>query len=332
MTPPDAEHVVSHSFDDHPYYIRHLQRYRMRSHAKRNLRTLKALPALLLALLLCACSSNPGTPSVPPNATLPEIGIQDLDPDAVPTTAPESTEAPAESTAAADTEPEPAETTKASEAPETTEAAAPSTEESTEAPTVETEEPETPPAPTRSSSTGYRVWIGDSRFVGIHDSVSYDPERDYFISGWGVAYYWFINTALPAFNAFASQHPVSVVYWSLGANDISKEVSAGNYESADKYSIELNKLIEKYPNTTFYILSFGPIGGDGKKPSDVKDADAYNMALSSFTDYVFTHTTASYIDQGEYIESIGYTTSDGRHYDAATNKKIYDYILSQSGY
>ena len=301
----------------------------MRLHPNKGMRTVRALSALLLALLLCAC----GRSQVPSAAaTLPVIGIGDLIPSTTKAVQPADTE---ESVPSGENEPEttnPAEVTEPAETTETTEAAAPTEPESTEAPATEAPtEPATTSAPPKSNSTGYRVWIGDSRFVAIHDTVSYDPARDYFIAAWGAAYYWMINTALPTFEAFAALHEVDVVYWSLGAGDIAKNFSAGNYESADKYSIELNKLIDKYPNTTFYIVSYGPIGGDGKKPADVPDAEVYNMALSSFTDYVFTHTTASYIDQGKYIESIGYTTSDGRHYDAATNKRAYEYILSQSG-
>lgn len=300
----------------------------MRLHQNKGFRPLRALPALLLALLLCACSAAPRTPDGP-GFTLPVIGITDLDPDAVPSSEPagtestESTETPADSTA----EPESTETGETAETGETTEAAISTEPESTE----ELTEPETDPEPSKSSTEGWRVWIGDSRFVGIHDTVATDPGRDHFIAVWGAAYYWMVNTAVPALDLFASQHQVDAVYWSLGASDIAKEVSPSNYDSADKYSTALNDLIEKYPDTTFYILSYGPVGGDGKKPNDVPDADAYNLALSSFMDYVFTHTKASYIDQGEYIESIGYATTDGRHYDADTNKRIYDYILSQSG-
>ena len=294
----------------------------------RNNRLPALLPALLLALLLCACGSNSRTPRSGPADTLPVIGIRDIDPDTLPSSLPESTEAQPESTEPAPviTEaPEPTETPASAEAPE------PSVPESTEAPTVPPTEPEPATVPPKSSSSGKRVWIGDSRFTGIHDTVAYDADRDYFISTWGAAYYWMINTALPSFNAYAALNQVDVVYWSLGASDIAKEQAAVNFETADKYSAALNDLIEKHPNTKFYILSYGPIGGDGKKPADIPDADAYNFSLNSFIDYVFTHSTASYIDQGEYIESTGYTTTDGRHYDAETNKRIYEYVLSQSG-
>ena len=296
----------------------------MRFHQKRAFRTARALPALLLALLLCACSGT--TPiTADPTATLPVIGIKELDPEAAAKY--DSTEAPAEST---DTESEPG----------TTEEAVPTETESTEAPTTteeETEEetepePETTEAPTEAEVPGLRVWIGDARFSGIHDTVSYDKSRDYFISGWGVAYYWMINTAIPAFDALAAQNKIDIVYWSLGASDITQQMSDKNYQSAAKYADELSKLIEKYPDTTFYVLSYGPVGGNGIKPSDIKDTSVYNSTLRSFTYYVLTHTATSYIDVGAYLESSGYTVkSDGRQYDAATNKRIYQYVLSQSG-
>jgi len=300
----------------------------MRLHQKRSSRTLRALPALLLALLLCACSGN--TPNMTgPAATLPVIGIGELDADAA--TKPDNTEATTESESAeteTDTEPESTEAPASSEA-ESTEEPTSATEEETE---PETEpEPETTPEETKAPSTGLRVWIGDARFSAIHDTVSYNKSRDYFISGWGVAYYWMINTAVPAFDALAAQKQIDVVYWSLGASDITEQVSDKNYQSAEKYAAELNKLIEKYPDTKFYVLSYGPVGGNGIKPSDVKDAKTYNATLRSFTYYVLTHTNTSYIDVGAYLESSGYTVkSDGRQYEAETNKRIYQYVLSQS--
>ena len=303
----------------------------MRFHHKRALRIIRILPPLLLALLLCACSTSPQT-SV---GTLPVIGIPELDPEKILTPTQGNTEASAEST---DTVPESTkvsentENTETAETAETTEAAASTEEESTEEPTEATKEPETAEEPTKPDSAGCRVWIGDSRFAGIHDSVKTDPEHDYFICTWGAAYSWMVNTAIPAFNTFAASHQVDVVYWSLGASDVAKSFSSKNYTSGDKYAAELNKLVDRYPNTTFYILSYGPVGGDGKKPSGVSDVEKYLSSLKSFMNYVFSHTNYTlYIDQAAYIESIGYTTADGFNYDAATNQKIYDYILSKSG-
>ncbi|MBQ6292539.1 MAG: SGNH/GDSL hydrolase family protein [Lachnospiraceae bacterium] len=300
----------------------------MRFHHKRAFWIIRILPALLLALLLCACGNGPQT-SV---GTLPAIGIPDLDPDKILTPTQGSTEAPAESSDAAAESTKASENTVSSETAETPEAAVPTEEESTEEPTEATEEPEMTEEPTKSASAGYRVWIGDSRFAGIHDGAKIDSDHDYFICSWGAGYSWMVNTAIPAFNTFAASHQVDVVYWSLGASDVAQTWSSKNYTSGDKYAAELNKLTDKYPNITFYILSYGPVGGDGKKPSGVSDVDKYLSSLKSFMSYVFSHTNYTlYIDLVSYIESIGYTTSDGFNYDAATNQKIYDYILSKSG-
>ena len=297
----------------------------MRFHHKRTFRIIRILPALLLALLLCACGTGPQTSA----GTLPVIGIPDLDPDKILTPTQGSTEASADSTDAVS---ESTKTSENTETAETTEAAVPTEEESTEAPTEATEEPEMTEEPTKSASAGYRVWIGDSRIAGIRDGAKTDPDHDYFICNPGAGYGWMVNTAVPAFNTFAASHQVDVVYWSLGANDVAQTWSSKNYTSGDKYAAELNKLADKYPNTTFYILSYGPVGGDGKKPSGVSDVEKYLSSLKSYMNYVFSHTNYTlYIDQVSYIESIGYTTTDGFNYDAATNQKIYDYILSKSG-
>ena len=300
----------------------------MRLHPKKGLRTVQALPALLLALLLCACS-NSQTPSV--SATLPAIGIGDLVPGTTRASQQGSTEAPAPSSENVPESGQPAETTEAAET-ETAEAVVPTEPENTEEPTDPPTEPATTAQPTKKSdSGGYRVWIGDSRFVGIRDTVSCDPDRDFFIAAWGAAYYWMVNTAVPTFEAFTGLHKVDAVYWCLGAGDITKILTEQNFAAAEKYADVLDDLIYKYPDIDFYVLSYGPIGGDGKSPSDITDPEVYNLSIQSFTGYVLSHSRALYIDQAGFLEESGYATTDGRHYDAATNQRIYDYVLAQSG-
>ena len=284
---------------------------------------MKVTAVLLLAFLLCACGAKPsGTVPAGP-ATLPVIGEFDIGPGEtttvpyVPSTLPVVTEAlPSEEV--------------------------PSGEESTEAPpatlppSLETTAPEptdppTAPEPTKVVTDGVRVWMGDSRFVGIQDKVETDKEKDVFISGWGQGFNWMVYTAFPAFDRLAAEKKISICYWSLGANDITNDPSEYNFQLAEKYIEQLTKFMEKYPDVTFYLLSYGPVGPEGMDPNNIPDCDAYNSALRMFTDYIFSHTGMLYIDQGEYIERTGFKVYDGCHYDAATNKRAYEYVLRQSG-
>ena len=313
------------------------------------------LPALLLALLLCACGSQSQTPGVPgTDAALPVIGIGDLDPSAaVPGSTgapaeskgnePETTTAAAETTAAPETTvPEPETTAAETASPETTEAPAstkapvteaPTEPETTQAPATEapTEPETTAPETTAENAAGVRVWMGDSRFVGIRDTVDYDREKDVFISAWGKGYDWMLETGFPEFEKLAAGKTIDIVYWSLGANDITNEPSDINLELAEKYAAQLNGLIARHPGVTFYLLSYGPVGEEGMDPNNIQDCAAYNKALRIFTDRVRELTGMAYIDQGEYLEQTGFRVYDGCHYDAATNRRAYEYVLSQSG-
>ncbi len=286
-------------------------------------------------------ASSESTVEPPESVTVEAETTEETEPDGE-----ESTETSEPDTAVPETteETEPAATEPPETEPETSKAPEPETTappETTAAPTTAppetTAEPTTAPpetaAPpvTTEAPAGVRVWMGDSRFVGIRDTVDYDRDRDVFISGWGMGYDWMLATAFPEFEKLAAERPVDICYWSLGANDITNEDSDYNYELADKYIEQVKQLIAKHPGTIFYILSYGPVGEEGMDPNNIPDCDAYNKALWNFIDYIREHTSMIYIDQGEYIERTGFRVYDGCHYDAETNKKAYAYVLAQSG-
>lgn len=324
----------------------------------RKLRRAGIVP-LALALLLSACAAKAPDESLPPSDfTLPSIGIEELDPEAAATaTMPEPTEAipltteqtgsssDAVAPSASDTPPEttvpettmPPETTAPTEPqttapPETT--VAPTEPQTTEPPetTAPTPPPETSAAPpTTEALSGVRVWMGDSRFVGYSQDVSYDANRDVFISGWGKGYDWMLETAFPEFEKLAAEKHIDICYWSLGANDITNDPSDYNLELAEKYVTKLKQLMAKHPDTIFYLLSYGPVGEEGMDPNNIPDCDAYNKALWIFIDYIREHSSMIYLDQGEYIERTGFRVYDGCHYDPETNRRAFAYVLAQSG-
>ncbi len=324
----------------------------------RKLRRAGIVP-LALALLLSACAAKAPDESLPPSDfTLPSIGIEELDPEAAATaTMPEPTEAipltaeqsgsssDAVAPSATVTPPEttvpettmPPETTAPTEPqttapPETT--AAPTEPQTTEPPetTATTPPPETSAAPpTTEAPSGVRVWMGDSRFVGYSQDVSYDANRDVFISGWGKGYDWMLETAFPEFEKLAAEKHIDICYWSLGANDITNDPSDYNLELAEKYVTKLKQLMAKHPGTIFYLLSYGPVGEEGMDPNNIPDCDAYNKALWIFIDYIREHSSMIYLDQGEYIERTGFRVYDGCHYDPETNRRAFAYVLAQSG-
>ena len=317
------------------------------------------LLALLIVFLLSACAGRQQEMTVVPDYTLPSIGAAEVpEPTGRSQTepAPESENAPTETDPIAIlTSEEPSEATESDEAStemtetapvrETTAPTATTATQETTAPAATTAPPETTvPSTTTASETaattasvteatsGVRVWMGDSRFVGIQNDVDYDKEKDVFISRWGKGYDWMLETAFPEFEKLAaSGTKINICYWSLGANDITNEPSERNMELAAMFAEEVGKLIAAHPETTFYLLSYGPVGEEGMDPNNIPDCAAYNKALRLFTDRVLELTGMIYLDQGEYLEQTGFKVYDGCHYDAETNKRAYDYVLMKSG-
>ncbi len=325
------------------------------------IRGFAGLAGILLAVLLSACAGKrQETTVVPADYTLPSIGVDEIDPDAA-----AAAEMSSRNAASSESRTEPPETTLPSgtEQAETPEMTVPGGEESTEAPEPpatlppettaapppetaappvtaevppETAAPPPPPEtsaapPTTEAPAGVRVWMGDSRFVGIRDTVDYDKEKDVFISGWGMGYDWMLATAFPEFDKLAAGTKIDICYWSLGANDITNDPSDFNLELAAKYAAQVAQLIARHPETTFYLLSYGPVGEEGMDPNNIPDCASYNKALRIFTDRVRELTGMAYIAQGEYIEQTGFRVYDGCHYNAETNQRAYAYVLAQSG-
>ena len=285
-----------------------------------------SLLLLMTALLLSACRGMQQETPALPAGTLPSVGIPEA---AVLEVRPEtgSTQALPEASAGMSTEDASEVTGSAPESTETARTAAPP---ETTAPATTAAPPEI--VPTADAAGGVRVWMGDSRFVGIRDSAAYDKEKDVFICKWGMGYDWMLETAFPEFEKLAaSGTKIDICYWSLGANDITNEPSDRNMELAAMFAAEVSKLIAAHPETTFYLLSYGPVGEEGMDPNNIPDCAAYNKALRLFTDRVRELTGMRYLDQGEYLERTGFRVYDGCHYDAATNKRAYAYVLAQSG-
>ena len=308
-----------------------------------------SLLLLMTALLLSACRGMQQETPALPAGTLPSVGIPEAVQEARTETgstqalpeasagmstedAPEVTGSAPESTETARTEaaPETAAPTATAAPPETTVPATTAAPPETTVPVTTAAPPET--VPNADTAAGVRVWMGDSRFVGIRDNAAYDKEKDVFICKWGKGYDWMLETAFPEFEKLAaSGTKIDICYWSLGANDITNEPSDRNMELAAMFAAEVSKLIAAHPETAFYLLSYGPVGEEGMDPNNIPDCAAYNKALRLFTDRVRELTGMRYLDQGEYLERTGFSVYDGCHYDAATNKRAYAYVLAQSG-
>ena len=250
------------------------------------------------------------------------------------TAEPQTTEAPSATEA---TQPPTAPPTQPP-APSTTEApTAPPTQPPTQPPTT-TAEATRPPTETQPQSSGetvtpplntdgLRVWVGDSRTRGLKLYAGADAAKDSFICEDGMAVDWFERTAVPQLEALIASKTVSAVYINMGINDCAATYKTSEENRSARYSRDINALVSRYPEIRFYFLSIGP--GDGETyfstniPKMNAEADAFNAGMKA-------RCLAGYIPVAEYLKSNGFTTMDGLHYDAATCRKIYAYVLKMS--
>ena len=284
------------------------------------------------------------TPSETKESRAPETTEGTMPPEEETTETEEETTIPEVITTAPDltTEQETTETPRTTEAPKP-----PTTQPTTQKPTSPPTQPSTKPSTTATETTkpstqpqtsgetvappvnvnGLRVWVGDSRTRGLKLYAGADSAKDRFICEDGTGVDWFEKTAVPQLEALIAEKTVSAVYINMGINDCASTYKTSEQNRSARYSRDINALVDRYPQIRFYFLSIGP--GDGETyfstniPKMNAEADKFNAGMKE-------KCLAGYIPVAEYLKSKGFTTMDGLHYDAATCKKIYTYVLQMS--
>ena len=66
-------------------------------------------------------------------------------------------------------------------------------------------------------------------------------------------------------------------------------------------------------------MSVNPCDGSYNHLND--DISSFNSKLKAGL-----NSNIRYIDSNSYLYSVGFTTTDGLHYDQATSRKIYNYV------
>ena len=167
-----------------------------------------------------------------------------------------------------------------------------------------------------------RILIGDSRMVYLSKFVSLDP-GDIVIAKGAQYFSWFKNTAVPALREILTVNPNYEVIINMGVNDCANNVAGWSDFFAYDYIDLIRSLQIEFPRTRFFYASVGYCDGryDGKIEGDFVNAmaDLFNRVVMQATDI-------GYVDMCEYLNSTGFTTLDGVHYDQATCQKIYDYF------
>lgn len=163
------------------------------------------------------------------------------------------------------------------------------------------------------------IIIGASRVVQMAQDVSGDTDVMYFASS-GQGYSWFKNTVCSKLRDALKVWPRSIVVIQLGNNDI------GKGKSHLKDYIKLyKKLIRQYPKASFFFMDALPSKGRTQM----------NEKRRAFNSKLRAAFPSRYIGGFDYLVRNGFTQrseKDAAHYDAATNRRIFSYILSKTGW
>ena len=258
---------------------------------KRSASRITALAALMLAFFAAGCAPKPN-----------------IDPALISTKAPRGRETQTETAVPETTVPE-------TTVPETTEPE--TTEPATTEP--ETTEPETPAVMKRIRDTK-RLWVGDSRVLGLKDHTYWDQNRDEFIYKVGERYNWFINSAVPELRAKLAEDPFRSVLICMGVNDTFDSYRNPEKFKGELYAKAINELIDEYPYTKFYFYAIGPNKGQY----------AYvNSEIDHYNEVIEEKCRAKFIDVASVMKEKGYGMYDGLHYIDATYTLIYNFVLDQ---
>ena len=144
------------------------------------------------------------------------------------------------------------------------------------------------------------VFLGDSRFVGMSNCKQ---SNDIFICKVGEGYNYFCKNI----NNISEN---DIVIIGFGVNDL------GNI---DKYIELANSLTNEV-----YYLTVNP--ADEQKERE-NGYSVTNQQIDEFNNKLKANATNyKVIDTNSYLKQIGFSTTDGLHYDNATYIKIYEYI------
>ncbi len=155
---------------------------------------------------------------------------------------------------------------------------------------------------------GY-IFIGDSRFVGLEQNCSVSSMPDCFVlAKVSAGYKWMTDEAIPAAYEIMDTHP-DITDWTVisgfGINDL---------HNAEKYVEAYQSLAKDVP---VLALSVNPVG----KGSRIRDEK-----IVSFNEILIQTEEIGYLDTYCFLKESGFYARDGVHYDAETNKKLWEML------
>jgi surface antigen len=161
-------------------------------------------------------------------------------------------------------------------------------------------------------------------------SYDFTSDVDTFIAEIGTSYSWFNSTALNDLTEICDQNTNSTVIVMMGVNDCA-QYTLGYSSNVENYANTVNNLIEQYSDITFYFCSVNPVYDDYPSiyhPDGKIPKEDFTEAIKEFNKVIKDKCNAKYIDCYGYLESSGFSGSDGLHYDEKTTKSVYDHVVN----
>ena len=158
---------------------------------------------------------------------------------------------------------------------------------------------------------GKLIIVGASRVVQMGVAVTGD-EAAVYIARYGAGYSWFASTGMTALTGYLKVYPKSKVVIQLGNNDL---------ENFSRYASAYRRLIEEYPDASFYFMD--------ALPSAKKSKNAQRQAFNAKLKAAFPKEYIGGYDYLARTKIVYKSKKDKEHYGKATNRKIYKYITSK---
>lgn len=168
-----------------------------------------------------------------------------------------------------------------------------------------------------STVEGKVIFIGDSRTVGMCQSVQINDNEDCSIAEVGKGYQWLASADITnKLDAKLKQNPNSYVVINMGVNDPG---------SSNNYIKYYNDLITKYPKIHLVVVSVTPIDDEKAKANNYIITDSNVTSFNEEIKNGIDSNKISYCDVYSKIKN-NFETVDGIHYKSNTYNTIYTEI------
>ena len=190
----------------------------------------------------------------------------------------------------------------------------------------------TPPDPNVSNEVK-RIFVGDSRTVGLYQIMTEDTlvkadstqtalsqlakgRTDIYIGKVAMGYDWLAGSAVGELKTVLVRYPKSKVILRMGINDL------GNISA---YLALYKGLMAQYPNASFYIESVTPVNETLGKQNGYS---VTNKQIVQFNTRLKAAFPQNYISSYNYVVKNKGKTVDGIHYMPDTYRMIYRFLDS----